>query len=176
MSRSEVLPAVLVGAAVGFFAVLIAGHLSDRLGRRLVYMFGAAFSLLFAFPFFWLVDTQSTLIIALAVTVDLAIGHAPMYGPQGAFFSELFGTRVRYSGASLGYQFASVLAGGLSPLIAVALLAAFGYWAVALYIMFMCVVTLVAIFIATETNQLDIAADQAQERELIQESPEPRVQ
>ncbi len=173
MDRNSVLPAVLVGAAVGFFAVLIAGHLSDRLGRRAVYLFGAAFSLLFAFPFFWLVDTQSPVIIALAVTVGLAIGHAPMYGPQGAFFSELFGTRVRYSGASLGYQLASVLAGGLSPLIAVALLAAFGYWAVALYIMFMCIVTLVAIFIATETNQLDIAAEQAQERQLIEQNPEP---
>jgi hypothetical protein len=99
-----------------------------------------------------------------------------MYGPQAAYFSELFGTRVRYSGASLGYQLASVLAGGLSPLIAVALLAAYGYVAVALYMAFMALITVVSVILASETYQEDIEETQAAERRLISDDPEPRAQ
>jgi MFS family permease len=125
-----------------------------------VYLGGAVFSLLFAFPFFWLVNTEVTVLIWLAIVLALVGGHAAMYGPQASFFSELFGTRVRYSGASLGYQLASVFAGGLAPFIATALLAAFGYGAVALYLAFMALITIVAVVLATETFQEDIAADQ----------------
>ena len=75
--------------------------------------------MLYAFPFFWLMDTEIAAVIWLAIVLG-PVWHAMMYGPQASFFSELFGTRVRYSGASLGYQLASVLAGGLSPLIATA--------------------------------------------------------
>jgi MHS family shikimate/dehydroshikimate transporter-like MFS transporter len=166
MERGPVLRGVLIGAAVAFFTVLAYGALSDRLGRRPVYLWGAGFSLVFAFPFFWLVDTRSPFLIAVAVTIGLAVGHAAMYGPQGAFMSELFGTRVRYSGASIGYQLASVLAGGLAPFIAVSLLAATGGepWSVALYMIFMCVVTLIAVVIATETNTTDIAEEGAPAR------------
>ena len=108
----------------------------------------------------------------VAVTIGLAVGHAAMYGPQGAFMSELFGTRVRYSGASIGYQLASVLAGGLAPFIAVSLLAATGGepWSVALYMIGMCVVTLDAVLVATETNTSDIAEEGAPAR---RPSPEP---
>jgi MHS family shikimate/dehydroshikimate transporter-like MFS transporter len=161
MERGIVLRGVLIGAAIAFFTVLAYGALSDRLGRRPVYLWGAGFSLVFAFPFFWLVDTKSPFLIAVAVTIGLAVGHAAMYGPQGAFMSELFGTRVRYSGASIGYQLASVLAGGLAPTIAVALLAASGGepWSVALYMIGMCVVTIVAVLAATETNTSDIAEE-----------------
>lgn len=116
-------------------------------------MGGAIYSALFAFPFFWMLDTGSAPVIYLGVILGV-IGHAAMYGPQAAFFSELFGARVRYSGASIGYQLASVLAGGLSPFIAVALLAWAGsFWPIALYIIGLCLVTLLAVYVATETYQ-----------------------
>jgi MHS family shikimate/dehydroshikimate transporter-like MFS transporter len=104
------------------------------------------------------------------------LGHDSMYGPQAAYFSELFGTRVRYSGASLGYQLASVLAGGLSPLIAVALLASYGYTAVAAYMAIMALITVVSVILASETFQEDIDETQAAEQRLISEGPQPRAQ
>ena len=111
---------------------------------------------LFAFPFFWLLKTGSTSYVWLALVVAFVLSHAAMYGPQGAFLSELFGTRVRYSGASLGTQLASVFAGGLAPLIATALLAKYGIQAVALYVVGMAMVTVVAVLAASETHKHDI--------------------
>ena len=100
------------------------GAMSDRFGRKKVYLGGALVSLVFSFFFFRLVDTGRRSSSSWPSSSAFNIAHDMMYGPQAAYFSELFGTRVRYSGASLGYQLASVLAGGLSPLIATALLAA----------------------------------------------------
>jgi MFS transporter, MHS family, shikimate and dehydroshikimate transport protein len=97
------------------------------------------------------------------------IGHDLMYGPQGAYFAELFGTRVRYSGASLGYQLASVFAGGFAPLIATALLAAGGWELVALYMVGMGLISVVATLFARETYQNDIDADDREEEELVRE-------
>jgi len=116
-------------------------------------MLGAAFSAFFAFPFFWPLDTQQPLFIWFAVVLGLSIGHGAMYGPQASFFSELFGARVRYSGASLGYQLASVFAGGLSPLIATALLSESSGkpWPIALYMMGMAFITLFSVYLAEET-------------------------
>lgn len=163
---------VMIASALELFLIPFFGALTDRVGRKPVYMFGAVFSLLFAFPFFWLVNTEVTILIWLAIVFSL-VGHAAMYGTQGAFFSELFGTRVRYSGASLGYQLASVFAGGLSPFIAVALLNWSGsYWPVAVYLGFMALITIVAVYVATETFQGDITETQDAERRLIAESTE----
>ena len=152
-TQDAVLQAVLVGSAVQFFVIPLFGYWSDKIGRRPIYLGGAVFVVLFAFPFFWLIDQQSTVGLWLAVTVGL-IGHSAMYGPQAAFFSELFGTRVRYSGASLGYQLASPLAGGLAPLIATALLAKFDgqYWPVSLYLIGMAAITILSVWLAEETN------------------------
>ena len=170
------LTGVIIAATIGLFTIPIFGALSDRVGRRPVYLFGAAFSLLFAFPFFWLLNTGVAPLIWLAIVLGVNLGHDAMYGPQAAYFSELFGTRVRYSGASLGYQLASVLAGGLSPLIAVALLSAYGYGAVATYMAIMALITVVSVILASETFQEDITETQAAERRLIGEGPEPRTQ
>ena len=117
-----------------------------------------------------MLNTGSSVLIWLAIVLGVNIGHDAMYGPQAAFFSELFGTRVRYSGASLGYQLASVLAGGLSPLIATALLGYYGWPAVALYTAGMAVITVVATYLAAETFQGDIFEEQPEERQLMAES------
>ena len=167
---------VIIAAAIGLATIPFFGALSDRVGRRPVYLFGAVFSLLFAFPFFWLLNTGIEPLIWLAIVLGVNLGHDSMYGPQAAYFSELFGTRVRYSGASLGYQLASVLAGGLSPLIAVALLASYGYTAVAVYMAFMALITVISVILASETFQEDIEEAQPAERRLISEEPEPGAQ
>lgn len=154
MGKAGLLKAVMLGSAVQLVAIPAFGALSDKLGRRPVYLGGALFLLFFAFPFFWLVGTKVPALVMLAVVIGL-IGHSAMYGPQAAFFSELFGTRVRYSGASLGYQLASPLAGGLAPLIATALLgwSAGAPWPVALYLVGMAVITLVSVWLAEETHR-----------------------
>jgi metabolite-proton symporter len=157
--RSTVLLGLLIAAGVEFLTIPAFGALSDRVGRRPVYMVGAVLSGLFAFPFFWLVETRQATWIWTAIAVALGVGHAAMYAPQAAFFSELFGTRVRYSGASLGYQLASPLAGGLAPLIAAALIDASGgrSWPVALYVAAMAGLTLLSVWFAEETSKSDLS-------------------
>ena len=155
LGRQTVLNGILIASACDMVAIPFWGALSDRLGRRPVYLFGACFTALFAYPLFWLLDTGSTPLVWLALVVALVFGHAPMYGPQAAFLAELFGTRVRYSGASLGAQLSSVIAGGLSPFVATALLP-YGRGALASYIIAMALVTIVAVIVAPETRHRTI--------------------
>jgi hypothetical protein len=111
----------------------------------------------FAYPLFWLIDSGSTTALWSGIAIAFVLSHAAMYAPQAAFLSELFGTRVRYSGASLGAQLASVFAGALAPLIATALLRE-GYrgGAIALYVIFLAMVTILSIVLATETHRENI--------------------
>ncbi|MCE3555322.1 MHS family MFS transporter [Pseudonocardia sp. RS11V-5] len=159
LPSSFVLGAVLIGAAVHVVTIPLWGLVSDRIGRRPVYLLGAVGVGAWAFAFFALLDTQNFGLTVLAVVGGL-IFHGAMYGPQGAFLSELFGTGVRYSGVSIGYQLASVAAGGLAPLISVALLASFGTgFAIAVYVAASSVLTLVAVASYRETRNRDLAAD-----------------
>ncbi|OZM70273.1 MFS transporter [Amycolatopsis antarctica] len=152
LSKSVGLNAVLIGSAVHFVSIPLWGLLSDHLGRRIVYIFGATSMIVWSFVFFEMLDTKSSGQAILAVTIGLVL-HGAMYGPQAAFFSELFGTRVRYSGASVGYQLASILAGGLAPLIATAMLKDLGgSLPISIYIAATCVVTIVAVYLAKETR------------------------
>jgi MHS family shikimate/dehydroshikimate transporter-like MFS transporter len=153
LSKQTILNGILIAAAVQLVVIPLSGIASDRVGRRPVYLAGAVFLMLFAFPFFWLIETKETPLIWLS-----------MYGPQAAFFSELFGTRVRYSGASVGYQLASPLAGGIAPLIAAALVewSAGESWPVSVYMMLAAAVTLVSIVLATETAHIDISDNNEQ--------------
>ena len=120
-------------------------------------MGGAVAMLVFPFLFFALIETKSTPLIWLAIVLSLVI-HAAMYGPQAAFLSELFGTRVRYSGASLGYQLAAPFAGGLAPMIAAALLiwSDGNSWPVSVYVAVTAVVTIVSVWFANETHKHDL--------------------
>ena len=159
LPSSTVLGAVLIGAAVHLITIPIWGALSDRFGRRPLYLFGAAGVGIWAFAFIALVNTRSFPMLVLAVVGGLLF-HGAMYGPQAAFLSELFGTKVRYSGVSIGYQLASILAGGLAPLLAVWLYTTFdsGY-AVSWYVAASAVVTILAVGTYHETRHRDLAAD-----------------
>ncbi|HEU5469770.1 MAG TPA: MFS transporter [Actinophytocola sp.] len=152
LARSVGLNALLIAAGVHLVTIPLWGALSDRIGRKPVYLFGAIGMGVWGFIFFVLLDTESFWVITLATTVGLVL-HGAMYGPQAAFFSELFGTRVRYSGASIGYQLASIAAGALAPIIAVALLNAYDSTVpVSLYMAGMCVITVIAVAVARETR------------------------
>jgi MFS family permease len=135
------------------------GILSDRVGRRPVYLAGAAGLAAFAFPFFWMVDTADPVWICLAIVTALVV-QSLMYAPQAAFFSELFGTSVRYTGASVGYQLSSPLAGGLAPLICTALWQWSDRepWPVALYMIVLSLITLVSVWLAAETHRTELDA------------------
>ncbi|CAL9659467.1 MFS transporter [Streptomyces sp. NPDC057837] len=150
------LTGIIIANVVEAASMVGFGALSDRIGRRPVYMAGAASLVVFAFPFFWLVDTGTPALVWLAFVIALGIGHGAMIGTQPSFFTELFGKSSRYSAISLGHELASVFAGGLSPLIATALLAATdSYWPISLYLIGLGCITLVAVYFARETVQRD---------------------
>jgi metabolite-proton symporter len=159
LEKREVLTGVWIAAAFQLVAIPGFGILSDRIGRRPVYLCGALFLALYAFPFFWLIETKMVPLLWLAIVLGM-IGHAAMYGPQAAFFSELFGTNVRYSGASMGYQLASPVAGGLAPLIATALLRWSGNssWPISIYLIATAALTLTSVLMAAETFRRDMGA------------------
>jgi MHS family shikimate/dehydroshikimate transporter-like MFS transporter len=157
MDSSLVLGGLILAAALELPIIPLYGALSDRIGRRPVYLFGAVCTALTAYPIFWMLDTATPWLVQFALILGLLTGHAAMYAPQGAFFSELFGTRVRYSGASLGVQLSSVLAGGLSPFIGAAFLKyGYGRGALSLYLIGMATVTIISVLVATETMHHDI--------------------
>jgi metabolite-proton symporter len=159
--RSVGLTAVLVGSAFQLVLIPSFGALSDRFGRRPVYAAGAVAAAAWSFAFFPLLSTGSTGVIILAVTVAL-LTHAAMYGPQAAFIAELFSTELRYSGASMGYQLAGVLGGGIAPIVAISLVGAFGTaYAVSVYVLAMVVLTLVALAVAPETSERSLQREAA---------------
>jgi MHS family shikimate/dehydroshikimate transporter-like MFS transporter len=165
VSQSVMLAAVLISSFAQIFFLTGWSALSDRVGRRPVYLAGAALLGIWAFPMFWLVNTKS----AVLITIALAIGQlflSMMYGPQAALFSEMFSARVRYSGASIGYQGASVFAGGLAPIIMVSLLEATGTsLSVSFYVFAMAIVTFVSVYLITETYEGELTQDQIRESE-----------
>jgi metabolite-proton symporter len=158
LPRTAILNCLLIASVAQFIAIPTFGMLSDSIGRRPVYLGGAVALAAFAFPFFWMVDTTSTTWIGLAITIAL-IAQSAMYAPQAAFFSELFGTDVRYTGASIGYQLASPLAGGLAPLICVSLLKWTNgrIWGVAVYLIVLSAITILSVWLAAETHRAHLS-------------------
>jgi metabolite-proton symporter len=168
MPRSAALAGVLIGSGVQFVLTPLVGALSDRVGRRPLYLIGAAGTGGWAFVFFPLLHTGNQAVITLAIVIGLAFTTL-MYAPQAAFFSELFGTSVRYSGASLASQLASVFAGGLAPLISVALLGTVeekNTLAVSIYVGIAAAITFAAALFAKETAGTSLNHDRTLEKQL----------
>jgi MFS family permease len=158
-SRNFMLIGVLVSAVLGFLWVTVAGHLSDRVGRKNMYMIGCSFVGIFGFIYFALLDTQVPALIFLAVALSM-IPIMTMYGPEAALIAESFSPRLRYSGCSLGYQLASIIAGGPAPFIATALFATYhSSLPIALYILGCAVIGIVATALLTDHTNKDISAE-----------------
>jgi MFS family permease len=167
LSSDAMLAAVLISSAFQIPALIGFAALTDRVGRRPVYLIGAVLLGLWAFPMFWLVDTRNIVLITVALTLG-QVFLSMMYGPQAALYAEMFSARVRYSGASLGYQGASVFAGGLAPIIMVWLLETTGTsLSVSFYILAMAAVTFLSVYLITHTYEDEMARDVAQDSETI---------
>jgi MFS family permease len=159
LSRNLVLSAVLVAAAGEFIAIPLFGHVSDLIGRRKMFLFGSVFTGFFGLLYFWLLSTGNVALIFLAIAISL-IPHGMLYGPLAALIAEAFTPRLRYSGSSLGYQFASVIAGGPAPLIATALIARYhSGFAIAGYIGICAVISVIAASLMPDYTGKDISAE-----------------
>ncbi|MEF2524904.1 MULTISPECIES: MFS transporter [Streptomyces] len=171
LAKSTALNAVLIGSAVHFATIPLWGALSDRVGRRPVTLIGSVGMAAWAFVFFGLVDSGSPAVITLAVTAGLLL-HGAMYGPQAAFISEMFDTRVRYSGASMGSQIASIIAGALAPIIAIELLKDHGSsLPVSVYLCAAAVVTTVTVALTRETRGRDLSRSRDEEEAAAPAAP-----
>jgi MHS family shikimate/dehydroshikimate transporter-like MFS transporter len=165
--RSVAISSVICGNVALVCGLVFFAWLSDRIGRRPVYIFGALFSAACAFPFFLMVGTLNPVLIALAFTIEMGIGSAAMFGPQAVYFAELFGPRLRYSGFAFARELGSIIAGGPAPLIAATLVAwmAGAPWGVCFYVIAISLVTAFAVWCGPETYRSDIRAEDVQDGE-----------
>ncbi|HEX3710075.1 MAG TPA: MFS transporter [Pseudolabrys sp.] len=153
LSKSLMLNAISLAALLELVTIPLFGHLSDIYGRRALYFAGVAFTIIFAFPLFWLLNIGSPGIVILTVVIALNFGHGLMFAPESTYFPELFGANVRYSGASLGFQVSAAIGGGFAPVIAAALAAYMGGTAgVSIMLILLALITLVATLFARETK------------------------
>jgi MHS family shikimate/dehydroshikimate transporter-like MFS transporter len=174
MSDNVALRGVLIASAIGIFTIPLFGALSDRVGRRPVYMFGSAFLALFAFPFFWLLNTETSVLIWLAIVLANSVGVYSMFSPQAAYFAELFDTRVRYSGLALAREVSAPLAGGIAPFIATYLLSRTGtYWPIALYMIVLALISLVALAFGPETYRRRMSEDEVMHESVMPQQASP---
>jgi len=159
LNRDFLLMAVLAAAMISFVSIPFFGHLSDRLGRKRVYMFGAALMGVYGFAYFMLLDTRVPWLVAAAIVVSL-VPHDMMYGPQAALIAESFTERLRYSGASLGYQLSSLIAGGPAPLIAAWLLSRYhSATSIAVFIFVCAIITLLATAMLKDHTNKDVSVN-----------------
>lgn len=154
-TRTSTLTAVMIATVVTTILIPIMGNLSDKVGRKKLYIAGTVGMALFAFPYFWMIQQGSVALLIIATVIGLGIIWAPITAVLGTMFSEIFDAKVRYTGISLGYQIGAALAGGTAPLVATALLARFdnSYVPVALYIVFTALISLVAIWAVKDRSR-----------------------
>jgi metabolite-proton symporter len=166
--RADALSALMVAFIVELFTILGFAALSDRIGRRPVYMFGALAGVALAFPFFWLVETKQWIYIALAFILARAVVTAAMFGPQASYFAELFPPQRRFAGFAFARELGSLLAGGPAPFLATALVAwaSGSWWPVSIYVIILSLLTTWAIWAGPETYEENIASDNSQEEPL----------
>ena len=152
LSRALVLNGAFASSLVALFAIPTFGWLSDRFGRKAMFYSSCLFSALFAFPLFWLLDTRDPTIVVITIVIAISFGQMVMFGIGAPWYSELFTARLRYSGASLGFQVGAALSGGLTPLIAASLMAWSGgkTWPVSVFLMMCAMITATATYIAPE--------------------------
>jgi MFS transporter, MHS family, shikimate and dehydroshikimate transport protein len=162
MSRQSALSAVMVASAIMIVMLPLCGRLSDRIGRRKVFGIASLLIGVLSFPAFWFMGPQSPLLTIIAVAVPFALVYPAVYGPEAALFSELFDTRVRYTGISFVYQFSGIFASGLTPIVATALLPLGGGqpWLICLYILVVSAISALSVYAMTDRHKSDIAADQ----------------
>jgi MFS family permease len=168
LSKDSLLNDTLVAAAVGLVSIPLFGYLSDLIGRRLMYGIGIVCVALYAFPYFGLLNTKTAGLVLLGIVLSLVF-HDMQYGPQAALIAESFGPRTRYSGAGIGYQLASVIAGGPAPLVAVAILKATGSSTfISVYIVGCCVIAFAALLLMPRraVNKAPSTFDEAVEHEM----------
>ncbi|MEO8924539.1 MAG: MFS transporter [Caldimonas sp.] len=153
LPRSLVLGAIALGAAGELITIPLFGALSDRVGRRPIYLLGCLAAIALSFPIFWAIGTRDPLWVTLAFIIGMSVGHGIMYGVQASFLSEMFPSNLRYSGASLGYQLAAPIGGGLVPLAAAALVGGMqgATWPVSVLMIVIAVITMFAVLVAKET-------------------------
>ncbi len=159
LPRTLILNGIIVGALLELITLPLAGALSDRFGRKPIYMIGVVLSIAAAFPVFWLLETRDPVTVVIGLALVMNVTHAIGFGIGAAWMPELFGTRVRYSGASLGCQVSAALSGGFAPIIATALMGWVGAtWPVSLYLIALGLIAAVAVMAAGETNDADLDA------------------
>ncbi|SJZ51211.1 MFS transporter, MHS family, shikimate and dehydroshikimate transport protein [Enhydrobacter aerosaccus] len=157
LPRKLLLDAIFWAALVEVVTIPLFGWLSDRIGRRPFYFLGVLFTVLFAFPLFWMLDTKDPAIVMLAIIVGLNLGHGLMFAPESAYFPELFGARVRFTGASFGFQASAAIGGGFAPIIATWLAAYMGGTAgVSIMLILLAALTFVATLFARETKDVSL--------------------
>jgi MHS family shikimate/dehydroshikimate transporter-like MFS transporter len=158
LPKQLLLDAVLYAALFELISLPFFGLLSDQIGRRPMYIMGALFTIAFAFPLFWLLESKSAALVTTAVMVAMNFGHGMMFGLESAYFPELFGSRIRYSGASFGFQVSAAIGGGFSPIIATAMVGYFGgTTGVSVMMIVLALITLAAALAARETKGFPLA-------------------
>jgi MHS family shikimate/dehydroshikimate transporter-like MFS transporter len=158
LPRTLILDGILLASLAELITLPLFGILSDLVGRRPIYLAGTVISALLAYPVFTLLETRDPTTVIWTMVVVMSLTHGLMFGPQAAFMPELFGTRTRYSGASLGCQVAAAISGGFAPIIAAALLAWVGAtWPISLYLIGLGAISFVSVWLSGETKQLDLA-------------------